>query len=119
MTPSGPSPSASWCGSIISPPAFLVAVLTPMARSVFVSYCGGGRSGEAGRCGVVSLHLSGKERTMAAMIERARNLRERVAQRRAGRRKTRAERSERRATVGDRHQQFEHRDYTREWDGRR
>jgi hypothetical protein len=32
---------------------------------------------------------------------------------------SRAEGSERRATVGDRHQQFEHRDYMREWDGRR
>jgi hypothetical protein len=52
--------------------------------------------------------------TMATMTERARSLRERVAERRADRRKTRAERAERRGRIGDRHQQFEHRDHERE-----
>jgi hypothetical protein len=55
---------------------------------------------------------------MADMTERLRNLKERVARRRTDRRKTRAERAQRRAIVGDRHQQFEHRNYDREVDRR-
>jgi hypothetical protein len=49
---------------------------------------------------------------MTAMLDRLRSLKERAARRRADRTKTRAERAERRAVVGDRQRQMQNRDYS-------
>jgi hypothetical protein len=49
---------------------------------------------------------------MTAMLDRLRSLKERAARRRADPTKTRAERAERRAVVGDRQRQMQNRDYS-------
>jgi hypothetical protein len=85
--------------------------LRALARRAF-------RRASMGRCvsmrgRLVSLPESEGGAGMTAILDRLRGLKERTAQRRADRARTRMERAERRAVSGDRQQQLQNRDYSR------